>query len=320
MIRTILALILIFLASVSHAETNQELKIVKNSVLSLCRGGDLSGSNTSILVSGTGGVTTVLLKQLADIGVEGKIEFTKNEWDGIKPLLSNPDTYVDCIIKVTPMFLEKYLIDEKAPNMSIISDKLSFCNGYYFPKLGWYKNEPDCKKAIGHSVYAPDSDIKNVRANINAGVFLKILECPFENRNSIFFPVDMVLRGRNQEPTMFVQIDSFRPRTFLVNQHEKYTASKIQPLVEYLALESPCGIRYSYSFVLSLRYEGNNGKKHENYFDGLKEINKETYLSKLSYIKKNEVLYDESHLHQTYGDNIHKIAKDIISKAVNNNI
>ena len=88
MARYILVSCIFFLfSSFSYAMTEEEVKIVTNSVLEICRGGSLKGKGSSVQVKGEGNVTTVLLRKLADVGLRGEAKFSKEEWEGIKPLL-----------------------------------------------------------------------------------------------------------------------------------------------------------------------------------------------------------------------------------------
>lgn len=112
MIRSIaFCLVTLSISNLTNAMTVEENKIVRESVLELCRGGSLQGKTSSVSVKGEGKVTTVLFKKLVEAGLNGTAEFSKAEWDGIKPLL--PETfdskaYVECVKELTPKFLDKY--------------------------------------------------------------------------------------------------------------------------------------------------------------------------------------------------------------------
>lgn len=91
--------------------TEEEAKIVTDSVLEICRGGSLKGKDSSIRIKGEGKITTVLLKKLADAGLKGEADFSKEEWEGIRPLLPenfDAKAYIKCVTELTPIFLEKF--------------------------------------------------------------------------------------------------------------------------------------------------------------------------------------------------------------------
>ena len=102
----------------SNAQSSggEEIKAVKDAVVGLCRGGDSEGSSKIVSVKGTGEVKTVVIKKLIELGGKGELKFSKKEWKGIEPMLSDPDRYVDCVIKVTPMFLDKFSSKKKDQN------------------------------------------------------------------------------------------------------------------------------------------------------------------------------------------------------------
>lgn len=111
------------LLSVAYAMPESEVKmIVTDSVLELCKGWPLAEKGTSVQVKIEDKVTTVLLKKLVDIGLDGKAEFSRKEWAGIQPLLPeslDSKAYTECVKTLTPIFLEKYSTpnsDMQSPN------------------------------------------------------------------------------------------------------------------------------------------------------------------------------------------------------------
>ena len=110
------------LSSVAYAMQENEANIITDSVLELCRGDSLTGKDTSVLVKRESKVTTVLLKKLVDIGLDGKAEFSRKEWADIQPLLPeslDSKAYTECVKTLTPIFLEKYSTsnsDMQSPN------------------------------------------------------------------------------------------------------------------------------------------------------------------------------------------------------------
>jgi hypothetical protein len=111
------------LSSVAYAMPENEVKmIVTDSVLELCGQGSLTEKGTSIQIKREDKITTVLLKKLVDIGLDGKAEFSRKEWAGIQPLLPeslDSKAYTECVKTLTPIFLEKYSTpnsDMQSPN------------------------------------------------------------------------------------------------------------------------------------------------------------------------------------------------------------
>jgi hypothetical protein len=76
----------------------------------MCRGGTLAGKESGLIVSADGGVTTVFLTGLAKADANGRVTFTKKEWDGISPLIPehpNQAEYNACIVPLTNALLAK---------------------------------------------------------------------------------------------------------------------------------------------------------------------------------------------------------------------
>ena len=118
----LISFVFFLLSSVAYAMTENEVKIVTDSVLELCRGGSLAGEDASVQIKQEGKVTTVLLKKLVDIGLDGEAEFSRKEWEGIQPLLPeslDSRAHTECVKTLTPIFLEKYSksnSDMQSPN------------------------------------------------------------------------------------------------------------------------------------------------------------------------------------------------------------
>lgn len=112
MLRNILfCLVALSIAGSTQAMTEEEIKIVKESVLELCRGGSLQGKTSSVSVKGDGAVTIVIFKKLVEAGLNGKAEFSEKEWIGIQPLLPekfDSKAYTECVKELTPKFLDKF--------------------------------------------------------------------------------------------------------------------------------------------------------------------------------------------------------------------
>ena len=87
---------------------NEEMIAINESVIALCRGGTLEGKSSDISITGNGEIKTVLLKKVANIGLGGEFKFSEEEWEGIKPLLNDPESYVQCVTSLAPLFVGKY--------------------------------------------------------------------------------------------------------------------------------------------------------------------------------------------------------------------
>lgn len=93
--------------SYAYSFTEKEIKIVKESVISLCKTAD----NNHIKISEAVNAKTVLLKDLVEMDFGGEAEFTKTEWSAIEPLLpskTDSSNYTKCIAEVTPIFMDKF--------------------------------------------------------------------------------------------------------------------------------------------------------------------------------------------------------------------
>lgn len=113
----IIVFFLLSFSTQSYALTAEEAKIVRESVIEICRGGSLTGKSSSIQVKAEGKVTTVLFKKLAEAGLNGEAKFSKEEWEGIKPLVPetfDSNAYVKCVTELTPKFLEKFSSSQSA--------------------------------------------------------------------------------------------------------------------------------------------------------------------------------------------------------------
>lgn len=103
-IRTILIASLIVLSSIAHALPIEQLKHVSDAVVSICRGGSLNGASDSIEVVLEGNTQVVILKKLAELGVNGRARISKEEWSGIKAM-ANERLFHECVQKTLPLLL-----------------------------------------------------------------------------------------------------------------------------------------------------------------------------------------------------------------------
>ena len=162
MIKNILVcLVALTTADLASAMTAEENKIVRESVLELCRGGSLEGKTSSVLVKGEGKVTTtVLFKKLVEAGLNGTAEFSKAEWEGIKPLL--PETfdskaYVECVKVLTPQFLDKY---SSAPTS--YSESVNITGKWMYPDKAHYWVVRPGGSSTGFTIELYTSDNRSV--------------------------------------------------------------------------------------------------------------------------------------------------------------
>ena len=108
-----LFILLFIISGTANAFGDQEAKIVRESVLELCRGGHKLRSVSSIDITGNATAKTVLFKKLVNARMDGKVSFTKTEWDGIAPLLPekyDSSVYVKCVTDLTPVFMDKFSV------------------------------------------------------------------------------------------------------------------------------------------------------------------------------------------------------------------
>lgn len=96
---------LLVVAQADALEVSQ-LPELRKTVIEMCRGGTTSGSSSRFEVIGNAQGSVVVLKGLAKGGADAKVQFTKEEWDGIK-VLQNPDTYSQCVTSTLDALLKK---------------------------------------------------------------------------------------------------------------------------------------------------------------------------------------------------------------------
>jgi hypothetical protein len=64
------------------------------------------------------------LVKLINVGVEA--EFTKGEWEGVKDALADTVSYRECVVRVLPMFLEKFAPTAKTTGPTIPQHQLNY--------------------------------------------------------------------------------------------------------------------------------------------------------------------------------------------------
>jgi hypothetical protein len=86
------------------------LERVKVSVIELCRGGTVQGSAKTFEISGGGSGTVFVLKRLAELGLDVRLGFSQEEWNGIKAVVPeqwDQAAYNECVDRNFDRFLGK---------------------------------------------------------------------------------------------------------------------------------------------------------------------------------------------------------------------
>ena len=102
-----IALLLIFVSNAQSQTIKNKFQLVTDSILQICRGGNIVGKSSLIEVRAEGSAKAVILKKLVEAGLEGEFKFTQAEWQGIEPLLNSSGDYTTCVTTLTPKFLDK---------------------------------------------------------------------------------------------------------------------------------------------------------------------------------------------------------------------
>ena len=74
--------------------------IITRAVIERCRGGTIEGSGSDFEIEGGGDGAVVFLKRFFELGLDGRVKFSKKEWDGIEPFLidqENVSNYYACV-------------------------------------------------------------------------------------------------------------------------------------------------------------------------------------------------------------------------------
>lgn len=97
------------LGTLAYAEektAHEGLKFITQSVESVCKKPEDAGQYWDVRVQGDGKATVGILAK--ELGVSGKAEFSKSEWDGLRNTVENSIDYRECAEKITPIFVEKF--------------------------------------------------------------------------------------------------------------------------------------------------------------------------------------------------------------------
>lgn len=85
----------------SAAQSFDEItNIVTRAVIERCRGGTIEGSSSDLEIEGGADGAVVFLKRFFELGLDGRVKFSKKEWDGIEPFLiesDNVSNYYACV-------------------------------------------------------------------------------------------------------------------------------------------------------------------------------------------------------------------------------
>ncbi len=93
------------------------IEIISNNIVKVCDKPAEAGSYWDIRVKGDGEAGIRL--KLAKLGLTGEAEFSKGEWEGVRSTVENSKSYRDCVTKLSPIFIEKFIPlikDEEVPN------------------------------------------------------------------------------------------------------------------------------------------------------------------------------------------------------------
>lgn len=93
------------------AQEDNFTKQVVDSVRNVCHAPGEQGKYWEVEATGKGDVNLKLLKKLPGAGVEGKVRFSKGEWEGVQRVLkeqqaSDNADYRQCARALTPLFMK----------------------------------------------------------------------------------------------------------------------------------------------------------------------------------------------------------------------
>lgn len=114
--------VLLWASSTLAAEKPPIEQIVDN-IKSVCLSPSDSGKLWEVKVEGEG---RAKVKFIADL--KGDVEFTKGEWEGVQRVLKEKQAdenarYRDCVERLTPMFLDKFVLSPTDPCVSLPIDE-----------------------------------------------------------------------------------------------------------------------------------------------------------------------------------------------------
>lgn len=98
-------------AQVASSQTFAEMhRSLSTTVVEMCRGGTAEGDSYRLNGAVNAGGGLVILKKLVDLGLEGEIQLSQEEWTGIEAVV--PDqwdqaTHVECVKSVLELLLPK---------------------------------------------------------------------------------------------------------------------------------------------------------------------------------------------------------------------
>lgn len=110
----VMSILVILMASLfangTYALTIEQLQEVKTTVVEICRGGTITGDHQAFSIKGAADGKVVVIKKLAELGINGEIQFSRNEWEGIVALVpkdGDPKEYTHCVDNVFPIIIRE---------------------------------------------------------------------------------------------------------------------------------------------------------------------------------------------------------------------
>lgn len=141
----------------STALTQDEVKIVSEAVLEICRGGTLEGTYRNLEITGNGSRQVIVLKKLVEFGIDGSVTFSEGEWKGIQAIIPkdwDQSSHNECVVPLTKEFISK-LSDTGGDRDESGFQRISLSS------LSW---QP-------HEVWSPDPNRQSVLADLNRRLF-----------------------------------------------------------------------------------------------------------------------------------------------------
>ncbi|MEF2073504.1 hypothetical protein [Consotaella aegiceratis] len=145
-----------------------DIPTVTEGIISLCRGGTLSGSNELYSLDASAGVQTVIFKKLAEAGAEAEAKLKNEEWEGIQSL-ADANQFHKCVEYALPIFLSSMEALGGSQPLAVIDDTRDEKNKVFF-KPGFepkFTNAYLASRLIGFEVVDDNLNIVVGVTNIN---------------------------------------------------------------------------------------------------------------------------------------------------------
>lgn len=168
----------------ARALTQDMIDRVKLSVIELCRGGTIEGSTESVDVTGEAGATVLVLKRLVDLGVNGRVQLSQSEWEGIQAAIPeqwDQSAYNECVNPNMRLFLEKLEKSEQdlSGDVKIYNQASSTLCGNSVVRVVVYKHSARLAKPeallIGSDLTEPQLKLRvgeSTKSNVNCSITL----------------------------------------------------------------------------------------------------------------------------------------------------